>query len=261
MAYSTRDHKSIKKRVEEQAPDRKTCLRRDIKDDLYKAIIQNAQEGFIILSLEGDILDVNDAFCKMNGYSRGELLSMRIYELGTKEGVPRDFNFSEEMKRHKAMGGATFETQHRHKNGEAVDLMVSSKYLDIGGGIFFSFHSDITEKNRMIQKLKESEDRYRALIELGNNIGEAVIMLQDIDGREGVQVFVSERWCNMTGYSTKELLGMSFFDLVSGKYKQVSLERHRKKISGESIPKLHEMSIIRKDGIEVPIEITSAHSL
>ncbi len=106
--------------------------------------------------------------------------------------------------------------------------------------------------------LRESEDRYRTLIELGNKIGEAVVMLQDIDGKEGMHAYVSDQWPIITGYSKEELLKVSFFDLVNAKDRAISIKRHVQKMAGKSIPDLFELSIMRKDGTEISIEITSA---
>ena len=85
-------------------------------------------------------------------------------------------------------------------------------------------------------------------------------MLQDTEQGNGIQTFVSDEWPRITGYSRRELLGMSFFDLVHSKHREASLERHQRKMRGESVPRLFELSIVRKDGTEVPIELTSAYS-
>ncbi len=108
-----------------------------------------------------------------------------------------------------------------------------------------------------VAELEGAEDRYRTLMELGTKIGEAVIMLQDIGGKEGVQTHVSDQWPKITGYSRKELLGIPFFDLVSVRDKESSIQRHRKKMAGEAVPDLFELTVINKNGKEVPIEITS----
>ena len=52
-----------------------------IKDEWYKYMVQNATEGFFITDLKANILDANDAFCHMTGYSREELLHMGLYDL------------------------------------------------------------------------------------------------------------------------------------------------------------------------------------
>jgi len=117
-----------------------------------------------------------------------------------------------------------------------------------------------TKQKQLIKQIKESEERYRALVDLGGKVGEAVIMMQDSDKAEGVHTFVSNEWSRITGYSKEELLGMSFFDLLSLKDRKASLDRHRKKLNGANIPNHFQMSIIRKDGTLVPIELTSAFS-
>ena len=107
------------------------------------------------------------------------------------------------------------------------------------------------------EELQESEERNRALLDLGTEVGESVVMLQNTERGEGVQTFVSYMWPHITGYSKEELLGMSFFNLVHPGNRQTSIERHRKKMAGKSMPGLYELSIVRKDGTEVPVELTS----
>jgi len=117
-----------------------------------------------------------------------------------------------------------------------------------------------TEREQAEEKVRESEERYRAIVSLGSIIGEAIVMLQDTRQGNAIHVFVSNEWTRLTGYSKKELLDMSFFELLHPRYRKAYLRRHRRKMSGEAIPELFEMSIIRKDGIEVPIEFTGAYT-
>jgi PAS domain S-box-containing protein len=237
----------------------------DIKDKWYKYIIQNATEAFFITDMSSKILDVNDAFCNMSGYSRKELLTMGLYDLDVrllalpdgKQQIAREFA---QIKNYKPKPGGFIEVQHRRKDGTIVDISVSMKYLNVMGGLFFHFNRDVTEQKRLYQQIKESEDIYRTLIELGDHVGEAVVMLQDKEEIEGLQTFVSKEWCRITGYSKEELQKMSFFDLVHPKFLKNARERHRQKLTGAVVPGYFEMCIINRSGEEIPIELTSGYT-
>lgn len=109
--------------------------------------------------------------------------------------------------------------------------------------------------------MKESGDLYQALINLGTEAGEAIVMLRDIDGKKGMYTFISDQWVRITGYSKEELLNMSFFDIVHEEDRNSSMERHSRKIAGESVPGLYESRIIHKDGHIVVVQLTGAFTI
>jgi len=142
---------------------------------------------------------------------------------------------------------------------EIVDVVSNHQFALIRkGGKWRLIES--SERKQAEEALKESEERYRALLNLGGRVGEAIVMLQDTEQGDAIQTFVTNEWPHIIGYSRKELLGMSFFDLLHPKHRQAFLKRHKRKMSGEIVPGLFEMSVITKDGTEVPVEVTSAYT-
>ncbi len=262
-----KEYKGNNAKNEACPPKRNTLSHPCLRDNWYKAIIQSSPDGFLLIKHpEGNILDADDTFCDMLGYNLDELLSMKIddIEVGFDEAPDTMRRRISEVEK---TGRVSFETRHRRKNGKVIDFAVTLSYLD--EGLAFGFHRDITrQKNKQKREqanlkqkekaLKEIEGRYRTLVDLGTKIGEAMVMLQDFNGKEGIHTYVSDQWLEITGYSREELLGMSFFDLIRTIDRRLSVKRHRQKMSGETIPDLFELTITHKDGKEIPIEVTSA---
>lgn len=220
-------------------------------------IVNASMNAIRIINKDFTIHYINQSFADMSGITTIEAIGQKCWEV-----FPSPFCHTPECRLARILSGETMiqtEIERYKKDGTCIPCIVNaipfySDDKDILGVI--ETFTDITEKKQLKQQAEESEERYRALIELGTEAGEAIVMLQDIPGREGIQTFVSDQWSKITGYSKEELLGMSFFDLVSPKDRAASLERHRLKMAGKAVPGLYEMDIIHKDGRLVPIELT-----
>ena len=117
-----------------------------------KAILRTAMDGFWLTDAHGHFLDVNNAYSHLTGYSRDELLTMRIHDV---EAAETSEETEEHIRNIKEVGEGRFETRHRRKDGSIVDLEVSVNYMEPGGGRFFVFLRDITEHKRAEEALAE----------------------------------------------------------------------------------------------------------
>lgn len=106
-------------------------------------ILNTAMDGFAMLNIDGYILEVNDTYCQMTGYSKKKLLHKRISELVVAE--TEDFT-SNLLRKIMEKGEDRFETQHRRKDGSILDVEVSLQYQPIDGGQFIAFMRDITAR-------------------------------------------------------------------------------------------------------------------
>ena len=117
------------------------------------AILETALDGFwLVESNTQRILDVNEAYCRMSGYNRDEILTMTIPQL---EALEQPDEVNAHVARIMDKKADRFETQHRRKDGSKFFVDISVQYLGETGKLF-AFLRDITERKQAEEKLKES---------------------------------------------------------------------------------------------------------
>jgi len=126
-------------------------------EEEYRTILRTTMDGFWIADIQGRFLDVNDAYCHLIGYSRDELLTMKISAV---EAIEKPEETAKRVKWIMEIGGGRFETRHRRKDGGIIDIEVSVNYTKIGGGRLFVFLRNITERKRI------EEEREKLIHEL-----------------------------------------------------------------------------------------------
>ncbi len=193
--------------------------------DQNKTIIGTALDGFWIVDTQGRVIDANDAYCQLIGYNREELLNMGISDVEALE-TPKDT--AQRIQKVIKTGSDRFETKHKRKDGEIVDIEVSVNFIDIEGGRFFAFMRDITERKRMAGQietsLKEKEVLLREIHHRVKNNMQVIIsmlmlqsghvradniddILKDCQSRIKAMALVHEKL-----YQTKDLANVNFHE-------------------------------------------------
>jgi len=115
------------------------------REQQYRTLLKTAMDGFWLLDMQGGLLEVNDTYCRMSGYSAQELLSKRITDLEDKE-VPSDT--ASHIQKIIEKGEDRFESRHRRKDGSTFEVEISVQYRAAEGGRFVAFLQDISERRR-----------------------------------------------------------------------------------------------------------------
>jgi len=130
-------------------------------EERHRTILRAAMDGFWLVNLEGQLLEVNDAYCRMSGYSEQELLTMSVSDLSVLESREQA---AAHIARIMERGEDRFETRHRRKNGSIIDIEVSSQYQKFEGGRIVVFLRDITERKQAELALRQEQDLYEDLV-------------------------------------------------------------------------------------------------
>jgi PAS domain S-box-containing protein len=145
------------------------CIVRDITERkrgeekllLFRNLIEQSNDAIFVNDHEtGRILDVNDKGCSNLGYTREELLNMKVSDFEVN--LNDDLSWKEHIKQLRTKGNLILEGQHRRKDGTTFPVEVNISFIVLGKNSYMvAVVRDITERKRIdeqiIQSLKEKE--------------------------------------------------------------------------------------------------------
>jgi PAS domain S-box-containing protein len=113
---------------------------RGFSDPHYRSLIEAAFDGYWLTDSRGRLLDVNDAYCRLSGYTRDELLHLSIDQIEAQSDTE---DVAAQLVRVRHRGSDRFETRHRRKDGTSWPVKVSTCYSPEAGGQWVAFLRDL----------------------------------------------------------------------------------------------------------------------
>ena len=168
----------------------------DVRLKLTQFAVDHAVVGASWVRPNGSHFYVNDALCRLLGYSRDELLNLTISSCAPA--------FTREMwQAHwaelKRRGSLTHETQLRRKDGRVVEVEITDNYISFGNEEYdCAFIRDVSERKHGEQRLRESEKRLRLATDAG------AVGLWDWEVGTN-RVHYSSQWKRQIGYADDEI--------------------------------------------------------
>jgi two-component system cell cycle sensor histidine kinase/response regulator CckA len=171
----------------------------------YRTIFQTAVDGFLLIDKETRLLEVNDALCRMSGYSAQELRSMHIADL---EAAIGQEDINAHLGRVQADTDERFSTRLKHRNGSTLDIEISAQYRDIDSGRFVIVMRDVTELKRARAAQRESEEM---LLSAFSASPAAIWISEGQDAKACLAI--NEAFESMTGFSRADVVGKTGDDI------------------------------------------------
>jgi len=122
-----------------------------VSEEQYRAVIEASPDGFWMLDTQGRLLEVNETYARLSGYSRAELQSMLVFELEANETPAETFAHIDKILRE---GSDLFQTEHRAKSGRVWLAEVNACYWPQAGDRLFAFIRDTGRRQRSEVLLK-----------------------------------------------------------------------------------------------------------
>ncbi len=217
-------------------------------EEKFRNLVENAPIGIAISSPDGRPIQRNVATQKMHGYDSKEEF-MKVHQNDLYYDVADRKRFLELARKGPVRD---FEVRRKRKDGSPfwVSLTSIPNTAESSEQQFIVIVQDITERKGAEEALRESEAKYSTLVEQGND-GIAII-------GDGLIEFANSRLLKVSGFSLEETLGKPFIDFLAPADRNVVIDRYQKRIRGENVPNNYEISIIAKNGMLIPVEISAS---
>ena len=244
----------------------------------FGALLHLMADAFCLLDAQGRFLDVNEAYCRMTGYSREELLAMDVRDVELPLSLEETISPIHGPVR---TGSTRFETRHRRKDGGTVDLEVSMNVIPEDGGRLVLFARDVThrkqadrallERTRQLEAARAISEKAVQRTQVERAQAEAVLRAREAQYRriletaaEGIWMvdaehrttFANQKIAEMLGYTVDEIIGRRLSDFVDEEERHKTAAAMARRRQG--VAEQFERCFRRKDGSRLLTHVSAS---
>ncbi len=233
--------------LEEEYTERQREMDELQKDqEKYRALFDRNLHCIFVHDFEGNFLDANEASLNLLDYRREEISSINFATLIDEDQMPKALAAIEEIKRNGFVKDfLEFKLKKRDGNYVWVETDSSLIYQNGEAYAILGVARDITDRKTTEKSLRQSEARYKQIIE------HAPTGIYEVDIINSKFTSVNDIMCDVTGYTREEFLSMDPMVLLSEDSKPYLMERASRVAAGEKVPDTVEYKIHTKGGREL----------
>jgi len=168
---------------------------------LIQFAVNHTSDAAFWMGSDARFIYINEAACRLLGYSKKELLSMSVHDIDPL--FPKDAwkDHWRELKERKSF---SFLSKHKAKDGRMVPVEITVNYVKFDRKEYnCAFVRDLTEHKKIEQSLKDGEEKYRSLVESTND------SIYVVD-RNYKYLFMNKKHIVRMGFSGNEYLGQEY---------------------------------------------------
>jgi PAS domain S-box-containing protein len=219
-------------------------------EERFRRVVETMEVGLGAIDENGVLTYVNEYLARMLGYSIDEMIGRSTLDFYYDEQSRKEQEKIFKKRKTGMRDPASYEVTWRRKDGQKVYSILSPTPMFDADGHYtgsFAIHTDITERKRMEEALRESEEKFRTFMETASD-------LMHISDKDLNFTYVNQAMARSLGYSKEEMIGMNISQIIKKEVAQNDLKRNI-----EELAKKGELSFesvrVAKDGTEIHGEL------
>ncbi|MEX5218306.1 MAG: PAS domain S-box protein [Nitrospira sp.] len=221
---------------------------------LFRTLMDHSSDAvFVCDPRTGRFMDVNASACRHLGYGREELLRLCISDI--EQILPNRASWPDVVAALKQMGARTVMGWYRRKDGSLFPVEVNAGFGALGrGDVIVAIARDISDRERAEEQLRQSEERFRTLIQYSSDI--ITVLNPDATIR-----YESPAFYRLFGYREEDVLGMNAFHFVHPDHRERTMEIFRERLHTPGLAEPLVFGFRKADGGYLTLEVVGNNLL
>jgi PAS domain S-box-containing protein len=217
-------------------------------EEKFKHLVEDMNDGYFVVQ-NFRVVFANARSAEMFGYSVEKATGRTVEELMPTEGVKLLSEWYERRLRGEAVP-QQYETTLTKDDGTTVTVEFGAQRIYYAGRPAVSVvMRDITKRRQMEEALRESEEKYRDVVERANDM---IAIVQDT-----IIKYINTRSSEMLGYPPKRMIGTPISEYVHPDELQRVIYRYERRMAGEHVESIYETALLHSDGSRVDVELNA----
>ncbi|MEE9116328.1 MAG: PAS domain S-box protein [Thermoplasmata archaeon] len=220
-------------------------------EEKYREMVDQAPDGMTTIDVKGKVTACNRAFLESTGFTEEEIVGQHFSKLPTlrTRDIPKYMKVFAALVMGKTPRPLEVTWVNRNGSEREVEVSISPMRKDGKVHAFQTIARDVTDRKRMSRALRESEEKYRLLVE---NANDGIVVVQN-----GLLKFSNPKVAEVTGYTMKELASKPFADLIYPEDQEMVLAHYKGRIKGKDVPNIYTFRVVGKHGNVIWVEINA----
>jgi PAS domain S-box-containing protein len=233
-------------------------LERELREseERYRFLVENSPDVVFSTDAEGRYTYYSETVENLTGYRPGDLVGTHFASIIDLDSFPEAAEAWQAFVDHPTQM-QVHRFALRDRDGHQVPVEVNAIGMTNVDGSFAGIHGsarDVRERERLERELRDSEERYRFLVENSPD----VVFSTDAEGNFS---YLSETIERMTGHTPAELVGGHFSRIVDERTLPLAVERWNALVAEPEREQVARLDLIHRDGRRVPVEVSSVGTL
>ena len=215
-----------------------------------ESLIKYSSLAIVTLDGKHTIISCNRDFEKLFQFEESKIIGKNLDELiAGQQYIDNAVSYTKETLSGKAIHGYG---ERKRKDGTNIYVEIFGVPVVIDGKLVgaYGIYQDISERKQAEERLRESEERYRSIVEYSHD----GILIVDESYRF---TYVNEELCRILGRSAKEIIGQDFRKFLDDESRELVSTRYILRQKGAQTPPRYEFNVVRKNGEKRRVEISS----